>query len=159
VLEVANQQRVLVVELRHEERGLGRAVAAGDLEDAAFGHVHGRSPEGMGVERSGPLHVAARARAARAENVVPRSRAASLLAWRGASVQSLGATRILMTLASPATRVAFDSAPSAEIRALLQSNRARLALERLDLYEPVDREQAIDHLGLRAMAKDHLGEF
>jgi transcriptional regulator with AAA-type ATPase domain len=64
-----------------------------------------------------------------------------------------------MTLLSHVTARAFDESAWAEIRALLQANQARTALERMGHYEARDRAQQIQLHGLRAMANDHVGDF
>lgn len=64
-----------------------------------------------------------------------------------------------MTLAAPASLGAFDAAAAAEVRGLIRSNQARLALERMQLYERLDHEQHITFHGLSASAHDNLGEF
>jgi transcriptional regulator with AAA-type ATPase domain len=63
-----------------------------------------------------------------------------------------------MTFLSPASLRAFDGAARDEVHGLIRSNQGSAALDRLASYEPCDRLQRIEFHGLRALAKNELGD-
>ncbi len=64
-----------------------------------------------------------------------------------------------MTLVAPGALHAFDPRVRDEVRALVEENRAREALDRLTQCEPRDRDERIQYFGIRARANRQLGEF